>query len=112
MNIILESSSRNDIVLSSVCDIHDILKEVSEYKIKNKKNEEIINFLVSELKRIAEYKRPRDIEKYRKSIKFYILEDKGFHDDAMKLKIEFYSKGGKFPFLPMVNLFSFFQNNN
>lgn len=111
MNIILESNSCNDITLSSVCDIHDLLKEVNEYKIKNKKNEEIIKFLVSELKRIVEYKRPKDIEKYRKSIKFYILEDKGLHDEAMKLKIEFYSRGGKFPFLPMVNLFSFFNNN-
>lgn len=83
------------------------IDEVSKYKPLTEENGEIISFLLEELKRISEFNRKRDIEKYKQAIRFYMLEDQGLHNEAMNLKINFYSQGGKFPFLPMVNIFSF-----
>lgn len=103
---IVEIVDSGDGTFSSVCDVQGFLNNVKGYKAKNEKNKEIIKFLIEELERIAEWKNSRDIQKYKSSITYYVLEDQGLHDDAMKLKIDFYSKGGKFPYLPMVSLFS------
>lgn len=109
MNIIETLKNGENIELSSpIYDIESFLTDIKKYEIKNEKYKEIIHFLLNDLKRIHEFNKKRDIEKYIKSIKFYILEDMGLHDDAMKLKINYYSNGGKFPFLPMINLFSFY----
>ena len=109
MNIIETTKDDNVVEISTtVHDVEDFLSNVSQYTAKNEKYKEIIKFLIKELKRISEFKNPRDIEKYIKAINFYILEDMGLHHEAMNIKIDFYLRGGKFPFLPMVNLFSFY----
>lgn len=88
-------------------DIRQIISKCKKYKAKKKEYKEILNFLLSDLDRIFEYQVENDIIKYLNSIKFHILEDLGFHEDAMKLKINFYQRGGKFPKLPMTDLRSF-----
>lgn len=100
----IEGDSNSPIYTNS--DVKGILCLLSKYKFRNNKNEEIISFLSKELKRIAEFNRSKDIEKYTKAINYYLLEDQDLHKDAMDLKIKYYSKGGKFPHLPMINLFS------
>ena len=107
MNII--QTEKEDVInLEDVYDIEGFIKEAEQYSPKNEKYKEILAFLISEFKRISENMKIKDIQKYKNAIKYYILEDMGMHEEAMSLKIKFYSKGSKFPFLPMVNLFSFY----
>lgn len=88
--------------------IDSFIRESSSYNPKQDKNKEILRFLIKELKRISEFNlKTKDLERYINSIKYYILEDSGEIDKAMNLKIEFYSRGGKYPYLPMVNLYSY-----
>lgn len=111
MNIIETLKYQNpseEVVLN---DISLFIEEASKYKPSTVKYGEIISFLLDELKRIAEFNIERDIQKYKKAIEYYMLEDQGFHDEAMNLKLNFYSRGGKFPFLPMVNIFSFIKQS-
>ena len=107
MNVI-EAKVNIEPSVDIIFDINSFLESATSYKARDEKYKEIISFLIQELKRIAEYNNNRDISKYTNSIKYYILEDMGLHEDAMALKTKFYLSGNRFPFLPMVNLFSFY----